>query len=560
LSDEISSGATRKTGLTIFRQMQSPHPTEKSRFVFGGQQFVATPESTTQPDGPMRPYLFLYLAILLSTPCLAQDQHAEPSFQSKRAGMTRSQVADSPPLGSNEILLVDGVKYKTLASALAACASPGCVVYDNSPETFAANPFASLPSNVFAEVHLLRRTWITNSNIVVPNKSQLIGSGRGDAGSSGTVIQAGPLFPASTPVVQMGSAPIAMGVRVENLTVDCNNKMGATGIQNRWSQEESGLRHVLLENCPGSGLDVETSAAQNSGPYEDLEVLSYGKCSNCSAATVPIIVREVAAFRGVHGATINFDGAPSPAAGIRIDSSGSFTDIHCEHVDSCLLMGSQLAISAVTATNIECGPATLECVLFSNAYNSRNLTVLGIVATSGNLVADQINDKTISGSSEGGSLGIYSVGGGNTQSMITSSPHLNSRFPGVALLGSASGSVTHLAPPVAGTNTITDPAATGTTSLAEVENCGGTHGETQTCARSLETLPVIVWGTANLNSAASQTVTKLPFTDALFSCTGSDETTPAGIVSFSFYKSDSVIIRETNGATSDRLRYICVGH
>jgi hypothetical protein len=192
LSDEISSGATRKTGLTIFRQMQSPHPTEKSRFVFGGQQFVATPESTTQPDGPMRPYLFLYLAILLSTPCLAQDQHAEPSFQSKRAGMTRSQVADSPPLGSNEILLVDGVKYKTLASALAACASPGCVVYDNSPETFAANPFASLPSNVFAEVHLLRRTWITNSNIVVPNKSQLIGSGRGDAGSSGTVIQAGP--------------------------------------------------------------------------------------------------------------------------------------------------------------------------------------------------------------------------------------------------------------------------------------------------------------------------------------------------------------------------------
>jgi hypothetical protein len=508
----------------------------------------------------MKPYLLLILAILQSTPCLAQDQPASPSSPSKKAGITRSESAASQPFGSNEILVVDGVKYKTLASALAACAPPGCVVYDNLPESFAVNPFASLPSNVFAEVRMLRRTWITNASIVVPNKSQLIGAGRGDAGSSGSVIQAGPLFPASTPVVQMGSAPIAMGVRVENLTVDCNNKVGATGVRNRWSQEESGLRHVLIENCPASGLDVETSAAQNSGPYEDLEVLAYGKCSNCSAATVPVIVREVAAFRGIHGATINSDGAPSPAAGIQIDSSGSFTDIHCEHVDACLLMGSQRPISAVTASNIECGPATVECVLFSNAYNSRNLTVLGMVATSGNLVADQINDKIISASAEGGSLGMYSVGGGKTQSVITSSPHINSRLPGVALLGSASGSITHVAPPVAGTNTITDPAATGTTSLAAVENCGSTQGETQLCARSLETLPIIVWGAVSLNSLASQTIAKLPFTDALFSCTGSDETTPAGVVSFVSYKSDSVIIRETNGATTDRLRYICVGH
>ncbi|HTC64975.1 MAG TPA: hypothetical protein VK709_19190 [Candidatus Saccharimonadales bacterium] len=508
----------------------------------------------------MKPYFLLFIAILLSTPCLAQDEQRGQSSQGKRSVTTRNEAADALPIGSNAILMVDGVKYKTLASSLAACAPPGCVVYDNLPETFTANPFASLPSKVFAEVHLLRRTWITNASIVVPNKSQMIGSGRGDAGSTGTVIQAGPSFPASTPVVQMGSAPIAMGVRVENLTVDCENKVGATGVRNTWSQEESGLRHVLIVNCPAAGLDVETSAAQNSGPYEDLEVLSYGKCSNCSAATVPVIVREVAAFRGIHGATINSDGAPSPGAGIQIDSSGSFTDIHCEHVDSCLLVGSQRATSAVTASNIECGPATLECVLFSNAYNSRNLTVLGVVATSGNLVADQINDKIISASAEGGSLGMYSVGGGKTQSVITSSPHLNSRFPGVALLGSEGGSITHVAPPVAGTNTITDPAATGTASLAAVENCGSTQGETQMCARSLETLPIIVRGTMNLNSGASQSITKLPFTDALFSCTGSDETTPAGVVSFSSYKSDSVIIRETNGATTDRLRYVCVGH
>jgi hypothetical protein len=505
----------------------------------------------------MKSYLLVFFAIQLATACYAQDQHTDSFSQHKGTKVSR---AKSHPFGSNDILAVDGVKYKTLASALAACALPGCVVYDNYPETFAANPFASLPSNVFAEVHLLRRTWITNVSIVVPNKSLLLGSGRGDAGSSGTVIQSGPMLSPATPVLQMGSAPIAMGVRIENLTVDCNNKIGATGIQNKWSQEESGLRHVLIVNCPVSGLDVETSAAQNSGPYEDLEVLNYEICSNCSAATVPIIVKEVTAFRGIHGATINSDGARSPGAGIQIDSSGSFTDIHCEHVDSCLLIGSQRATSAVTASNIECGPATLECVIFSNAYESRNLTALGIVATSGNLVADQISDKIVSASAEGGSLGMYSVGSGNAHTLITSSPHLNSRFPGVAFLGSVSGSITHLAPPAAGTNTITDPPATGTASLAAVENCGANQGETQDCRRSVETLPIIIWGEANLNSAVSQSITKLPFNDTLFSCTGSDETTSSGIVSFVDYKRDSVVIRETNGTTTDRLRYICVGH
>jgi hypothetical protein len=335
--------------------------------------------------------------------------------------------------------------------------------------------------------------------------------------------------------------------------------MGATGIQNKWSQEESGLRHVLIENCPASGLDVETSAAQNSGPYEDLEVLDYRTCSNCSSMTLPVIVKDVPAFRGIHGATINSDGAPSPGTGIQIDSSGSFADIHCEHVDSCLLVGSQRPISAVTASNIECGPATLECVIFSNAFDSRNLTVLGIVATSGDLVVDQINDKILSASAEGGSLGLYSVGSGSGHTLITSSPHFNSRLPGMDLLGLASGSITHLAPPVAGTNTITDPAATGTTSLATIENCGSTSGGTQNCTKSVQILPMIIWGEANLNAAGSQTITKLPFTDAHYSCTGSDETTPDGIVSFNSYASDSVTIRVTNGANTDHLRYICVG-
>ncbi len=126
--------------------------------------------------------------------------------------------------------------------------------------------------------------------------------------------------------------------------------------------------------------------------------------------------------------------------------------------------------------------------------------------------------------------------------------------------GSTSGSVTHTAPAVAGETTITDPAASGTTSLAAAEYCGATTGDEQSCARNIQILPIIVWGEVRLNSAASQAIKKLPFTDALYSCTGSDLTTATGIITFLSYAADSVTIQETSGQDTDHLRYICVGH
>lgn len=129
-----------------------------------------------------------------------------------------------------------------------------------------------------------------------------------------------------------------------------------------------------------------------------------------------------------------------------------------------------------------------------------------------------------------------------------------------AMPGSSSGVITHAAPAVAGTNTITDPAATGITSLAVVEYCGATTGGTQACAKTVQALPIIVWGDVTLNTATSQSITTLPFTDALYSCTGSDLTTAAGIVSFNTYTSASVTIQESGGVNTDHLRWVCVGH
>jgi hypothetical protein len=130
----------------------------------------------------------------------------------------------------------------------------------------------------------------------------------------------------------------------------------------------------------------------------------------------------------------------------------------------------------------------------------------------------------------------------------------------VKLAGSSSGFIEHVAPSEAGSNTITDPAATGTTSLAAVEYCGATTGVTQNCAKTVQTLPIIVWGDVLLNSGTSQSITALPFTDALYSCSGSDLTIASGIVSFKNYASSSVTIAESGGANTDHLRYMCVGH
>jgi hypothetical protein len=63
-----------------------------------------------------------------------------------------------------------------------------------------------------------------------------------------------------------------------------------------------------------------------------------------------------------------------------------------------------------------------------------------------------------------------------------------------------------------------------------------------------------------LNGAATQSLTTLPFSGAGdYSCSGSDVTTAAGIVSFNTYAAASVTVQESGGTTSDVIRYICVG-
>lgn len=136
----------------------------------------------------------------------------------------------------------------------------------------------------------------------------------------------------------------------------------------------------------------------------------------------------------------------------------------------------------------------------------------------------------------------------------TSLPLLN------IILGGAAGQTTTQTSTATANRTATWPDASGTPSLAAIEYCGATSGATQACAKTVQTLPIMVWGDVLLNGATTQSITTLPFTDALYSCSGSDLTTPAGVVAFNTYAAASVTIQETGGVNTDHLRYVCVGH
>jgi hypothetical protein len=115
--------------------------------------------------------------------------------------------------------------------------------------------------------------------------------------------------------------------------------------------------------------------------------------------------------------------------------------------------------------------------------------------------------------------------------------------------------------PAASANTASIvPPVSGTISQATVEYCGATRGVTQICAKTVEDLPLIIFGEVTLNGASNQSITALPFAAATYSCSGSDLTNTAGIVSFSSYTNASLTIAESGGGTADHLRYSCVGY
>lgn len=338
--------------------------------------------------------------ISVSSFSTAAQQVKEP-LTSGHLVRTRPQTGQA----SESILSVDGVALTTLEAAVEACPQT-CWIIDTYPENFAANPFANIGTKS-VRVTLGRGTWTTPTTIVIPTKSQIEGSGRGDGGFSGTVIQASSSFPANTPLLEMGNARPSMGVRIENLTVDCAGIPGVIGIHNILSEEQSGVRNVLVENIAGIGLDVEESGAQNSGPYENLEL--YGaENSNVTSGTLCAKVLNVPAFRGIHSATCNFNNySVHPAVGIQMDGSGTLTDIHIEGAENGIGIGISAPGTGAVLQNVYGGGPNIKNLV--HVYSGQNIVLSGLVrSTTPVALVDDVLGQTATDTE----LALYVIGNG----------------------------------------------------------------------------------------------------------------------------------------------------
>ncbi len=264
-------------------------------------------------------------------------------------------------------------------------------------------------------------TYAVSGTVVIPNKTQIYGVGRGDAGGVNTVIKALPGFPPGAAVIEMGPAPGPnFGIEVENLTID-GASIAGTCLANHYAQELSFGRNLLLINCGARGL-VVSNVGQNSGPFENLEI-DEGAGPTVNTNTVCVEVTSVGAFRGIHGLTCNGGShyASRPAVALALDGTGIYQDIHVEHFGTAVTLGNRAnSADGLIFADGSFGPDVTTGLAIASAshVNNQNLTILGISCTGcTTLLSDGMTGTKISDTS----VGWYLLGNGGSNKAIWSS-------------------------------------------------------------------------------------------------------------------------------------------
>lgn len=272
------------------------------------------------------------LSALVAVPILSANLFAQTPTLSGNNAFTGTNTF--PVI--NKILYVDGVKNTTLGGALSSCPSNGCIVYTTIPEAWNSNVLGTAP--VGTHIYFGAGNWTTTVTQILPPNVIVTGEAGRNAGQQGTSIQAALGFPTSgAAVLQLGSTGAVEGIRVENLTIDCNNVANATGIIDIAGQEKSGGRDVLVTACPAVGVDLESGASGS--VWENLEVFAGSWNNNCSHCVASTLLLKVSGPGNVSFRNITLNGfGPStlPTVGAQISNSITHFEgsIHCESVGS----------------------------------------------------------------------------------------------------------------------------------------------------------------------------------------------------------------------------------
>ncbi len=342
----------------------------------------------------------------------------------------------------NNILYVDGVKHTTLASAIAACPSKGCIIYTTVPEAWTSNVLGTAPLGT--HIYFGAGNWTTAVTQTIPSNVIITGESGRNAGQQGSAIQAAATFPTTgAPVIQLGPGGGAIQEsRIETMTVDCNNIADATGIYDNQAQEKSGARDVLVTACPGVGIDIESGG--QSSVWTNLEVFANSwsnSCSHCSSSTLLLKMNDSANVTLNNISLIGSGPAVLPSIAAQISASGVNFDgsIHCEGVSSTCynISGANVRMSHVNCSR---GAASLlpNCIVIQPISQNIYLDSIGVDGYTTNIIDDLQNSFVLTGSGEGQSVAEYITGNGSTQPVITSSVNHTSRISSLKVEGNLS--------------------------------------------------------------------------------------------------------------------------
>lgn len=337
----------------------------------------------------------------------------------------------------------DACQY--IAAAMAALPITGGIV-DGSGfvgnQACTVDPFSAAASN--GVLRLGSGVYQTTQQWVIPSiySWRVEGVGRKSESSAAyTTIQAASSFPTATPVIRLGSGTTAYGQEISNLTVDCNGRPGTTGIYSTDIQEQSGVNHVSILNCPNRGIWMNGSGSDGTGPFwaqnysiNDLYVLPL------TAGTSSTIACEFdgafTAFHELQGATCG-GSATAIADGFVFDKifAGTATNLNAESSIVGYLLGNANAVTSLTITGMQSANITGTVVSLKAGDSSIFLT--GIVNGGGAAPQTLLDPAHLGPALTDFSIGMYAIGIGNSTNgftpVVSTSPYVGNLLPTLSL-------------------------------------------------------------------------------------------------------------------------------
>jgi hypothetical protein len=302
-------------------------------------------------------------------------------------------------------------------------------------QTCAGSMWSNVPSNFAATLITGAVNIVTSVTQVRPTNTSWYSTGHATTtpyNNMGTSIQPSSSF-TGTVIEQWGSSAVVDNIQDHNIRISCLEPggsgtpiSGGIGIQNKWAQEGSLLDNVIIDGCNSEGLDIETSNAQNSGPY-NVEIAEDGVTSS-SAVAIRVgnsSGSDLYPLRGITG-TINGAGATtaiSVAIAIDFASAIDLSDVHCEEYVTCVEIGANHVTHSVHITNLQCSSTTTypmtTCVDISKAEGTNEGVIAeNIFAAAGQNVTNVLVDNDTNGCSipvtTDETVALYVRGGGNS--------------------------------------------------------------------------------------------------------------------------------------------------